>query len=246
MSPPTLRDWLRERPFGLALSSGFFGFYAHCGFLLALEQAGLHPRRVTGSSAGALVGGAWASGRSATELVEALLRLRREDFWDPGPGPGLLRGERFQALLDELLVAPRIEACRVPLALSVFDVRARRTWALDRGPLGPAIRASCAVPVMFQPVVIDGRPLLDGGILDRPGLAGMPGDVRVLHHHLPSRTRWFTRLGDAEARPRRAELVSLVLDGLPKVDPFRLGRGPAAIEVARRALTERLDLRLET
>ena len=88
---PSNRDWLASQPFTLALSAGFFGFFAHTGVLQALEEAGLRPRRIVGVSAGALAGGLWASGLSAAELAEELVRLRRVDFWDPGlPLGGLL------------------------------------------------------------------------------------------------------------------------------------------------------------
>jgi NTE family protein len=105
MRAPTLEDWLREAPFALAMSSGFFGFFAHVGVLTVLEERGLVPSRASGSSAGALVGGAWASGVSADAIANAVLGLRRESFWDPYFGPGLLRGRLFRGLLDSLLPA---------------------------------------------------------------------------------------------------------------------------------------------
>src|SRR3954467_4624198 len=99
----TLRDWLRADPFTLAMSSGFFGFYAHAGFLSVLEDEGLLPARVCGSSAGALVAGLWAAGLSTTQIRERFIALRREQFWDVGVGLGVLRGARFRALLEALL-----------------------------------------------------------------------------------------------------------------------------------------------
>ena len=71
MSRPTLREALREGPFTLAMSSGFFGFFAHCGVLSVLEDEGLVPSRASGSSAGALVTGAWAAGLDAGTLARA-------------------------------------------------------------------------------------------------------------------------------------------------------------------------------
>ena len=70
-----LCDWLAERPFSLAMSSGFFSFYAHTGMLHSLTGAGFVPRSVAGSSAGALVGGAWAAGLPASTLAERLVAL---------------------------------------------------------------------------------------------------------------------------------------------------------------------------
>jgi NTE family protein len=238
---PTLRAWLAERPFALTLSSGFFGFFAHAGLMTALEEAGAAPARLSGSSAGALVAGLWASGLSAARIADELLGLERAHFWDPAPGAGLLRGALFHTRLEALLVAKRFDACRAPLAVSVFDVLARATRVLETGELAPAIRASCTVPLLFQPVWIAGRPLLDGGIADRPGLAGMPGDERVLFHHLASRSPW-RRAGAASIElPRRSGLVPLVLGELPRVGPFRLREGERAFDLALRRARAALD-----
>ena len=86
---PTLREYLDSHPFELILSSGFFGFFAHTGVVLALEEAGLRPTQVGGSSAGALVSGLWGAGLSATVLKEELLKLSRDAFWDFDPLVGM-------------------------------------------------------------------------------------------------------------------------------------------------------------
>ena len=240
--PVTLRAWLAEGPFTLAMSSGFFGFFAHAGMLSALEEAGLVPERVAGSSAGALVAGLWAAGLDAAELEAELVRLRREDFWDPAPGLGLLRGRRFRAHLDALLPVNDFAACRAPLSVSVFDLLARATRVLDRGELAPAIQASCSLPVLFQPTWHHGRPLLDGGVLDRPGLHGVPHGRRVLHHHLASRSPWRSERDPSLVPPRRDALVALVLDDLPRSGPFRLSDGVRALGAARAAARRALAL----
>ena len=168
-----LSEWLRAEPFALGLSSGFFGFFAHAGFLSALEAENLRPARISGSSAGALVAGVWASGRGMGELSESLFAIDRSAFWDPGLGVGLLKGERFEELLDGFLAAKTFESCRVPLTISIFDLKSLRTRVISEGNLIPAIRASCCFPGLFHPVRVDGRLSIDGGVLDRPGLAGV-------------------------------------------------------------------------
>lgn len=237
---PQLREWLAEAPFGLAMSSGFFGFFAHAGALCALEDAGLRPARASGSSAGALVTGAWCAGVSPDALADELHALRREHFWDPAPGLGLLRGRLFLDRLRALLPARTFEDCRAPLAVSAYDVLARRARPLDRGDLAPAIAASCAVPGLFHPVWLDGRPHVDGGVSDRAGLAGMPSGPRVLFHHLASRSPWRRRGSPALRVPARDGLVAVVAHGLPRVGPFRLHEGPRAFEAGRRAMREAL------
>ncbi len=232
---PTLRDWLREAPFTLGLSSGFFGFFAHAGVVSVLEEEGLLPARVVGSSAGALTGGLWAAGVPARLIRDELLALRREHFWDPRPGLGLLRGALFRARLEALLPVATFEACPRPLAVSAFDLRARRTAVLRAGPLAPALHASCAAPLLFQPVRIGARTYLDGGVLDRHGLAALEPGERVLYHHLTSRSPWRRRGSPALRVPERPALRALAFEGLPRLGPFRLGRAAEAMERAAEA-----------
>ncbi len=232
-----LADWLAEGPFTLAMSSGFFGFYAHTGMLATLVDRDHRARDVAGSSAGALVGGAWAAGVEPDALAEVLLGLERAHFWDPRIGMGLLAGKKFDALLREMLPVTRFEDCRVPSKISVFDIARRATTVLATGDLPDAIRASCCVPVMFHPVKIDGRAYWDGGILDRPGMAGVPAANRVLYHHLASRSPW--RRG-APVIPERPGMVTLVIDDLPRSNPFELANGRRALDLARTATARAL------
>lgn len=230
---PTLAEWLREGPFALSMSSGFFSFFAHTGLLSVLVDEGFLPARVSGSSAGALVTGAWAGGVEPSVLANELLSLERSDFWDPGLGFGFLRGRLFRQRVDALLRVRTFEECRVPAAISVFDVLTRRTHVLDRGELAPAICASCAVPGLFHPVKVGGRIYWDGGVLDRPGLSGMPNGERVLFHHIASRSPWRKVDSEALKIPKRAAMTTLVIEELPRSGPFRLDEGRRAFDVAR-------------
>ncbi len=243
-------QWLAAEPFTLVLSAGFFGFYAHAGVIAALDQAGLRPRRVVGTSAGAITGGMWAAGVGIDDITELLTSLRRVDFWDPtwrsrrpsddpGTALGLLRGRKLDTLLANTLAqtdakVDRIEDCPTPLAIVTHELRGRRTFVHERGPLRPAIRASCALPVMFGPVRIDGRLHADGGISDRPGFRALEPNERVLYHHLPHQSRW-PRPSGRESDDRRATSQRQVIsfDDLPQVHPGALQRGPEALTRAR-------------
>jgi NTE family protein len=236
-----LGEWLgdgKQPGFALTMSSGFFSFYAHTGFLSVLEENGLLPARISGSSAGALVGGAWAAGLPAAALATELEALERRDFWDPGLGAGLLRGRLFQERLERLLPVKSFAETRVPVAMSVFEIRGRRTRVVETGDLATAIRASCAVPFLFHPVRIDGRSYYDGGILDRPGLEGMPAGERVLFHHIASRSPWRSK---SEPMPSRAGMVTLAIENLPRSGPFKLDQGRLAYRAAREATKKALD-----
>src|SRR5262249_21560174 len=156
---------------------------------------------------------------------EELHALRREHFWDPHPGLGILRGRLFRERLEGLLVARTFAACRAGLAVSVFDTLTRATRGLTAGSLAPALHASRAVPLLFRPVWVEGRPVLDGGWADRPGLDGVRAGAGVLHHRLASRSPWRRAGGVSMTVPSRPGLVALVIAGLPRVGPFRLEQG---------------------
>jgi NTE family protein len=187
------------------------------------------------------VTGAWAAGVDASVLAAELERLERAHFWDPEPGAGLLRGRRFRTKLEAMLGGATFERTRARATVSVFDVRTRGTHVLSHGAIAPAIHASCAVPLLFHPVVLGGRAYLDGGILDRPGLLGVPDDGRrVLFHHLASKSPWRTTL----ETPARTGMVTLVMEGLPRSGPFKLAEGRRALAAARAAMRRALDQRI--
>ncbi len=237
-----VRDWLADRPFTLAMSSGFFGFFAHCGVLSVFEEEGIIPSRVVGSSAGALIAGLWASGLSTEFIRDQLLQLERRDFWDPRPGLGLLRGQLFEQRLQRYFPVQQMESCRVPVAVSVFDMKSLKTRVLDRGCLATAVRASCAVPLLFHPVIVDGRPALDGGIRDRPGMDGLPNGERIFYHHLLPQSFWRRKQAPSSQVPNRQNMQSFAIRGLPQVHPFALHRGQEAFARARQAAQRVLEM----
>ena len=97
---------------------------------------------------------------------------------------------------------------------------------------------------MFQPVWIERRPYWDGGILDRPGVAGVPSG-RLLFHHIASRSPWRIAVPGSLALPRRPDLVTLVIESLPRSGPFRLDAGRRAMDLARAATERALDRPLD-
>ena len=225
----TLRDWTLAAPTTLAMSSGFFGFFAHLGVVTALDDIGFQPQKVVGSSAGALIGSLWAAGMTPEAIRTLLFGLSRKDFWDPGLGRGLLKGHKFRALLKQHLPVNKVEDCRYPLALSVYDKEKKETFVITEGCLADAIYVSCAVPILFQPLRIQDRLSADGGVLDRHGMLGAESGERIFYHHLKSRSPW-RKNSPALKVPPRGNMQALVIDGLPRLGPFQLGLGPVAYE----------------
>lgn len=237
----SLREWLVDEPFTLTMSSGFFSFFAHAGMLSVLEREGLLPSRVTGSSAGGMVGTLWASGREMVDLQARLFALTKDDFWDPSLGLGLLRGQKTRDLLADIAGVSRLEDCRVPVGLSVYHAFSRTVDVLHSGPLADAIYATCAVPFMFQPIRINGKLYWDGGVKDRPGLAGTVAGERIFYHHIESRSPWRRADDPSLQIPVQENLRALVINGLPRVGPNKLELGRVAFERAQSATERALD-----
>ena len=194
--PPekTLRAWLSEAPYTLVMSSSFFGMYIHAGMLAALVEAGLPPGEVAGSSAGALISALFAAGMSMDQFLALTDDMAPTDVmkiarpWhEPG---GLFSMAYIAAFLENALrshgLCDRLESCHIPVSVVTFDVLGLKPCAHRKGPLVQTVAASMAVPALFTPVMLHGRPQLDGGVGDMAGVGGIGLDERVLYHHVHS------------------------------------------------------------
>jgi len=153
----------------LVLGSGGARGLAHIGVIRVLEQQGWQIRSIAGSSMGALIGGFYAAGRldDYAEWVQDLTEFNVLRYLDIAwGGAGLLKGEMLMETLQSFIGSHRIEELPIPLTIVATDVVNRKEVWLNSGDLFDAIRASIAVPTVFTPHAIDGRPLLDGGILN--------------------------------------------------------------------------------
>lgn len=234
----TLEQRLREAPFTLALSSGFFGFFAHYGLTKALLERGLQPQRVTGSSAGAILAASWAFGLPEHEIKSVLLDLKRSHFWDPAVGLGLLKGERLEAMMREILHGHQQI---LPISISTFEISGRKTKSFESGDIAKFVRASCAVPVMFHPVMIEGRRYWDGGVLDKLALDSVKQGERVLVHGLPSQGAHQIVEGRSQLAEVGRKYFVIAPQSLPAVGPYALEKGPEAIERAYEFAIRALD-----
>lgn len=153
----------------LALGSGGARGLAHIGVIRTLKRRGWKIGALVGSSMGALIGGCYAAGRldDYTDWVQELTEFNVLRYLDVAwGGAGLIKGQMLMQTLQTFVGKHRIEDLPIPLTIVATDVLARKELWLSRGDLFDAIRASIAVPTIFTPHVIDGRPLLDGGILN--------------------------------------------------------------------------------
>lgn len=237
----TLRQWLLEEPFTLALSSGFFGFFAHAGFVSVLDEEDILPEKVTGCSAGALTGSLWAGGMSVDELMGFFQSVEKSDFWDPALGLGLLKGQKFRDLLTKHAPVKNLEECKLPISVSVHHIRKWNTKVFERGPLPEIVYASCSIPPLFQPVKIDGCLYSDGAISDSAGLVGVADKSRVLFHQLKPRSKAKQRKDILSAHRDRLDIARVMIDRVPFVDPNHLSLGAEAFDAVRENFGKQLD-----
>jgi NTE family protein len=154
-----------RRRLGLALGGGAARGFAHVGVIEVLEAEGLRPDVVVGTSAGSLVGALYCAGLDPAALRRAALALDEGALGDwTLTGRGVLRGRALQDTVNRLVDQRPIERFRIPFAALATDLYNGRPRLLRSGNAGLAVRASSAVPGVFEPVRIDGRELVDGGL----------------------------------------------------------------------------------
>ncbi|MFI7584077.1 patatin-like phospholipase family protein [Kocuria sp. M1N1S27] len=153
----------------LALGSGGARGYAHIGAIQVLEERGYEIVTVAGSSMGALVGGLHAAGQleAYAQWVEGLNQRDVLRLLDPSPSaPGAIRAAKIMAKVRELLDGALIEDLPIPFTAVATDLLARKEVWFQEGPVDVAVRASIALPSIITPVMLNGRLLADGGIMN--------------------------------------------------------------------------------
>lgn len=176
---------LKDRKFGLALGGGGARGLAHIHVLETLDELGIRPSAVAGSSIGAVIGALYASGLSGKEIREVAHHgqvstpekrngifprydLRRwASLLDPSfDRSGLFKGERIIRFLSDHIKSRTFEALEIPLAVTAAAYTDGSEVVFRTGDLLSAVHASMAIPGIFTPVARDGRLLLDGGVVN--------------------------------------------------------------------------------
>lgn len=152
---------------GLALGGGAARGFAHVGVIQVLEEAGIRPALVAGTSAGSLVAALYASGKTGAQLQQIAETMEEATFADwtlPIFSRGLLRGDALARYVHAQVGGRLIEDMPMPLGIVATDLNNGHGVLFQRGDTATAVRASSAVPAVFQPVKIAGREYVDGGL----------------------------------------------------------------------------------
>jgi NTE family protein len=155
---------------GLALGGGAARGFAHIGVIKALEANGIKPDLVVGTSAGSVIAALYASGYRGTELNRIALTLDEAAITDwalpfSGKFGGMIKGDALQSMVNRLVKNQSIENTPIPLGIVATDLKTGQGVLFQRGDMGQAVRASCSVPSIFQPTIINGREYVDGGLV---------------------------------------------------------------------------------
>jgi NTE family protein len=153
---------------GLALGGGAARGFAHVGVIQVLEEAGIQPELVVGTSAGSLVAALYASGKTSAQLkrvAETMEEAEITDWMMPILNRGALRGEALARYVNGQVGGKLIEQMKLPLGIVATDLHSGDPVLFRRGNTGSAVCASSAVPAVFQPVKIGNREYVDGGLV---------------------------------------------------------------------------------
>jgi NTE family protein len=166
VAPALPKPLPRPPRIGLALGGGAARGFAHIGVIQVLEENDIRPDLVAGTSAGSLVAALYASGKSGPEMASLALTMDEGAITDWSyPARGLIRGEALARYVREQTGGRAIEQFKLPLGIVATDLDSGAPVLFQRGDTGLAVRASSAVPAVFQPVRIGSREYVDGGLV---------------------------------------------------------------------------------
>lgn len=160
-----------SKKLGLALGAGGSRGVAHIGVLRALEEEGIEVSYIAGCSMGSVVGACYSKGMSCDRMLEAVLKLKTSKLIDPTALPvsklGLFKGNKMYDLLLSNIGEVTFDDLQIPFCCVASDMLSGRLVTLSKGNVTDAVRASSSMPAVFRPVRLDGKLLIDGGVLCR-------------------------------------------------------------------------------
>ena len=243
---------------GLALGGGAARGFAHIGVLQVLEEEGIKPTLVVGTSAGSVVAAFYASGKSASQLqwlADTMDESQFTDWANPFTGRGMLRGEALGKYVNSQLNGMKIEDMKMPLGIVATDLRTGDGILFRRGDVATAVRASSAVPSVFEPVRIGGKDYVDGGLVSPVPVryAKQMGADIVLAIDISSRPedaktsdllkvllQTFSIMGKSISQLELAQADLVVRPALPDVGSAEFSARKKSIEAGRAAMKQAL------
>jgi NTE family protein len=163
----TMKITLKKKKIGLALGGGAARGYAHIGVLKVLEEKGISFDYVTGTSVGSMIGALICGGFGWEEILDIARKLSWKELARPTlSGLGLVSTEKLEKFIIRLLGDLDFDELDIPFGVVAVDIASAREVVFDRGSVARAVRASCSIPGIFEPVIEDDMALVDGGVIN--------------------------------------------------------------------------------
>jgi|TARA_R110002124_G_scaffold53088_6_gene152345 NTE family protein len=157
----------KNNKIGLALSGGGVRGIAHLGVLQALNEEGIYPDCLSGSSAGAIVAAMYAHGYAPREILDIIVQTKYFKFFKPSISfKALLRMDLLADLFAKYLPEDDFSALKIPIFVTATNFQKSRTEFFSNGPLIKRLMASACIPGMFEPILLNGELYIDGGVLN--------------------------------------------------------------------------------
>lgn len=151
----------------LVLSGGGARGIAHLGVIQALFEKGIKPDLISATSSGAFVGAMIAYGYQPQDILEKIIQTSFYLYLRPGFGAnGLLQMKRIETVICQYIPENSFESLQIPLVLNATDIVSGETVLFREGELALPLLASCCIPGLFSPIKVNGRDLVDGGVLN--------------------------------------------------------------------------------
>ncbi|HEY9433538.1 MAG TPA: patatin-like phospholipase family protein [Blastocatellia bacterium] len=248
----------KKRPLiGLALGGGMARGCAHIGVLRELEKHDIPIDLIAGTSVGSLIGGAYAAGLSPDQIEKMALTITWNDLGRVTISKlGFYNSERTEEYIRKHFPVTEFEKARLPFGAVATDIQTGKMVIFTEGSLPLAIRASCAMPIFYTPVVVNGRMMVDGGLVGHipASVARLMGadlviaiDVNSQHLPIPPPTHPFSVMSQALSVMGRTAVQYLYADAdivirpqIEQVRPDDLSKAAEMItageEAARRVI----------
>jgi NTE family protein len=216
---------------GLVLSGGGARGFAHLGVLQALNEAGIFPDVVSGTSAGAIVGVLYADGYTPEEIMKILNSNSRYHYIRPTvPREGLLQISGIIRILRDNLRAKTFEDLKIPLFVTATDLNNGKIVYFSEGELLDIVIASASIPVLFKPVIIKNIYYVDGGVLDNLPIRPIENKCRFIIGSFVNPTGYEKNVNSLISIAERTFLLSVSKEVFEKSKKFDLFVAPMELK----------------
>ncbi|APV45081.1 NTE family protein [Dehalogenimonas formicexedens] len=220
---------LKDRKIGLALSSGAARGLAHIGVLEMLEEEEIHIDMLAGTSMGALIGAVYAERQDIDRMKHLAIELGLKRFSflaDPVlPKYGLIRGRKIGNMLRSIIGDVEFGDLKIPFACSAVDINSNQEVVIKQGKVREGVRASCSIPILLTPSKLEGRYLVDGGLLDPVPvkiLKDMGADPIIAVNVIPNGQNTFLGASQNNRRKNGPNILSIAIQTVNIISSQRL------------------------